>query len=72
MQVLLGSEDSFDIEDLGWEYPLEKGMAPHSGILARRIPWTKEPGGLQSMGCKESDTTFTFFQVYIPVCIYMT
>ena len=35
---------------LGLEDPLEKGMATHSGILAWRIPWTEEPGGLQSMG----------------------
>ena len=35
---------------LGWEQPLEKGMAIHSSILAWRIPWTEEPGGLQSMG----------------------
>ena len=35
---------------LGWEYPLKKGMATHSSILAWRIPWTEEPGGLQSMG----------------------
>ena len=35
---------------LGWEYPLEKGMATHSGFLIWRIPWTEEPGGLQSMG----------------------
>ena len=35
---------------LGWEDPLEKGMATHSSILAWRIPWTEEPGGLQSMG----------------------
>ena len=35
---------------LGQEDPLEKGMATHSGILAWRIPWTEEPGGLQSMG----------------------
>ena len=34
---------------LGQEGPLEKGMAPHSRILAWRIPWTEEPGGLQSM-----------------------
>ena len=34
----------------GWEDPLEKGMATHSSILAWRIPWTEEPGGLQSMG----------------------
>ena len=35
---------------LGWEDPLEKGMAIHSSIPAWRIPWTEEPGGLQSMG----------------------
>ena len=35
---------------LGWEDPLEKGMATHSNILAWRIPWTEEPGGLQSTG----------------------
>ena len=35
---------------LGWEDPLEKGMATHSSILAWRMPWTEEPGGLQSMG----------------------
>ena len=35
---------------LGQEYPLEKGMATHSNILAWRTPWTEEPGGLQSMG----------------------
>ena len=35
---------------LGWEDPLEKGMATHSSVLAWRIPWTEEPGGLQSMG----------------------
>ena len=34
---------------LGWEDPLEKGMATHSSILAWEIPWTEEPGGLQSM-----------------------
>ena len=35
---------------LGWEDPLEKGMAIHSSILAWRIPWTEEPGWLQSVG----------------------
>ena len=39
------------------EDPLEKGMATHSSIIARRIPWTEEPGGLQSMGLQESDLT---------------
>ena len=35
---------------LSWEDPLEEGMAAHSGILAWRIPWIEEPGGLQSVG----------------------
>ena len=38
------------VQSLGWEDPLEKGMATHSTILAWRILWRKKPGGLQSMG----------------------
>ena len=38
------------IQSLGLKYPLEKGMATRSSILAWRIPWAEEPGGLQSMG----------------------
>ena len=38
------------LRSLGWEDPLERGMATHSSILAWRIPWTEKPGGLQSMG----------------------
>ena len=38
------------VRSLGWEDSLEKRMATHSSILAWRIPWTEEPGGLQSMG----------------------
>ena len=38
------------VQSLGWEDPLEKGMVTHSSILAWRIPWTEEPGGLQSKG----------------------
>ena len=37
---------------LGWEDPLEEEMATHSSILAWRIPWTEEPGGLQATGSK--------------------
>ena len=40
---------------LGWEDPLEKEMATHSSVLAWRIPWTEEPGGLLSMWSQESD-----------------
>ena len=45
------------VRSLGQEDPLEKEMATHSSILAWRIPWTEELGGLQSTGGKESDTT---------------
>ena len=38
------------VQSLGWEDPLEKGKATHSSILTWRIPWTEEPGGLESMG----------------------
>ena len=38
------------VQLLGWEDPLEKGTATHSSILAWRVPWTEEPGGLESMG----------------------
>ena len=38
------------VQSLGWEDPLEEGMATHSRILAWRIPWTEETGGLQSIG----------------------
>ena len=45
------------VRSLGWGDRLEKGMATHSSILAWRIPWTEEPGALQSMGWKESEAT---------------
>ena len=45
------------VQSLGQEDLLEKEMAPHSSILAWRIPPTEEPGGLQSMGSQESDMT---------------
>ena len=38
------------VQSLGWEDSLENGVATHSTFLAWRIPWTEEPGGLQSMG----------------------
>ena len=42
---------------LGWEDPLEEGIATHSSILAWRVPWTEELGGYSPGGCKESDMT---------------
>ena len=44
------------VRSLGWEDSLEKEMATRSSIFAWEIPWTEDPGGLPSMGCKESDT----------------
>ena len=44
------------VRSLGGEDPLEEEMATHSSILAWRIPWTEEPGGLQSMGLQKSGT----------------
>ena len=56
-----GEESACNAGDLGSipgrEDAIEKGMATHSSILPWRIPWTEDLGGLQSMGCKESDMT---------------
>ena len=46
----LSAKQETQVESLGWEDALEKGMATHSSILAWRIPWTEEPGRLLSMG----------------------
>ena len=45
------------VKNLGQEDPLEEELATHTSILAWEIPWTEEPGGLQSMRSQESDTT---------------
>ena len=45
------------VRSLSWEDPLEEGMATYSNILAWRISWTEEPGGLRPWGHKESDKT---------------
>ena len=53
---LSGEESACNAGDLGQEDPLEKEMATHSSILALEIPWTEEPGGLQSMELQKSWT----------------
>ena len=50
----LPAKQEMQIRSLQWEDPLEKEMATHSSILAWEIPWTEEPGGLQSMGSSKS------------------
>ena len=60
-----GSDDNLPamqetwVQSLDWEHPLETGMATHSSILAWRVLWTEEPGGLlhSPWGCRELDTT---------------
>ena len=65
------------VQSLGREDPLEKGMVTHSRILAWRIPWTKEPGGLQSMGSKRVrhdcvTNTIGYYRVLSRVpCLYI-
>ena len=61
----LSRKSACNVGDLGsvpgWEDPLEEEMATHSSILAWRIPWTEEPGGLQSMGVTKSWTRRSHF-----------
>ena len=45
-----GRRQEMQVRSLGWEDPLEEGLAAHSSILAWRTPWTEEPGGLWSIG----------------------
>ena len=57
------------MQSLGWEDPLKKGMATHSCILAWRIPWTEEPGGLQSMGSQRVGHDRATFTFDINICV---
>ena len=60
------------VQFLGWEDSLEKKMAMHSSILGRKIPWTEEPGGLQSMGLQRvrlKCVTNTFTFVFLQLCL---
>ena len=57
------------VRSLGWEDPLEEGMATHFSILAWRIPWTEEPGGLQSMQVQRAGHDWeTFIHFFIVPC----
>ena len=52
------------VQSLGWEDPLEKEMVIHSSILAYRIPWTEDPGRLQSMGSQNRTRLSDFTSLY--------
>ena len=57
------------VHSLGWEDPLEKGMATHSSVLAWRIPWTEEPGGLQSTGSQSQTRLSNFLSFFSLLCV---
>ena len=60
------------VQSLGWEDPLEKRMVTHSSILAWKIPWTKEPGGLQSIDLRKvrhDSVTNTFHFLFFSLCV---
>ena len=64
------------VQSLDQEDPLEKKMATHSSILAWEIPWTEEPGGLQSMGLQKSWTHLATsppppLYMYLCMCVYI-
>ena len=56
------------VRSLGWEDPLEKGMATYFSILAQRIPWTEEPGRLQSMGSQRVGNDLCVY-MYTCICV---
>ena len=60
----LPARQETQVQSLGQEHPLEKGTATHPSILAWRIPWTEELGGLQSMGVTESQTRLKRLSMY--------
>ena len=60
-----------EVQSLGQEDPLEEGMAIHSSILAWRTPWTEEPGGLQSGGSRESDTSEHIILILYILCFFL-
>ena len=74
LRIFMGFLSEMGGASLGKEDPLEKEMATHSSILTWRIPWTEEPGKLQFMGGKESNTTEcqTFYiLLFLYFCVFV-
>ena len=66
----LSAMQETQVQSLGWEDPLEKGMAAHSNTLAWKIPWTEDCVGYSPWGCKESDTTERLHFHFFKFCKY--
>ena len=64
-----GSDSKESVCNVGWEDSLEKEMANRASVLAWKVPWTEEPGGLQSMGSK-SQTRLSNFTFNISIYIF--
>ena len=72
---LRAKESTCNARDPGWKFrmgktPPEEGMTTHSSILAWRIPWTEEPGGLQFMGSQRVGHNWSGFACSVCVCVY--
>ena len=65
-----GDTRETQVWSLGWEDPLEEGMATHSSILTWRIPWTEESDRLQSIQSQTVGQAGTYAYIYIFICIY--
>ena len=66
----LSAMQETQVQSLGWEDSLEKGMAAHSSTLAWKIPWMEKPGRLSPWGHKESDTTERLHFHFFKFCKY--
>ena len=66
MVMRLPAMQETQVPSLGWKDPLEKEMATHSSTLAWKIPWTGEPGRLQSTGLTKSQTQLSKFAFFSP------
>ena len=76
VQMVKNLPDWTQVQSLGWEDPLEKGMTTHFSILCWRIPWTEEPGRLQTMGLQRvkhhwASTDMTAVSLHFIVRIYL-
>ena len=67
-QMVKNLPQETQVQSLGWECPLKKGMVTHSSILAWRIPWTEKPGGDSSQSCKGLDMTE---QLILPLHLFI-
>ena len=69
ISLLIQESQDMQVRPPGWEDPLEQEMATHFSILARRTPWTEEPGGLQSKGLQSQTQLSSHTLKYKELCL---